>query len=78
MIVESGPVREEHMEARPGDEIVVDAPHIGDVRREGEILEVIDEGGTVCFRVRWDDGHESVFFPGSDAHVVHTSRETRR
>ncbi len=59
------------MEARIGDEIVVDAPHTGDVTRKGEILEVIDPHGVVHFRVRWDDGHESVFFPSSDAHVLH-------
>jgi hypothetical protein len=51
---------------------VVDAPHTGDLRRAGEILEVIDRGGIEHYRVRWDDGHESVFFPGTDAHVVNT------
>jgi hypothetical protein len=60
------------MKAKVGDEIVVDAPHTGDLRRAGEILEVIDRGGIEHYRVRWDDGHESVFFPGTDAHVVNT------
>jgi hypothetical protein len=23
----------------------------------------------VHYRVRWDDGHESLYFPGSDAHL---------
>ena len=58
------------MHADVGDEIVVDAPHTGDVQRRGEILEVLDEGGTVHYRVRWDDGHESLYFAGSDAHVA--------
>jgi flavodoxin len=57
------------MHANVGDEIVVDAPHTGDVQRKGEIVEVLDAGGTVHYRVRWEDGHVSLFFPGSDAHV---------
>jgi uncharacterized protein DUF1918 len=59
------------MDANVGDEIVVDAPHTGDPARRGEVLEVLQRGGIVHYRVRWDDGHESVFFPRSDAHVVH-------
>ena len=58
------------MHAKVGDKIVVDALHTGDVARNGEILEVIDEGGAVHYRVRWEDGHESLYFPGSDAHVA--------
>ena len=64
------------MEAKKGDEIVVDAVHLGEPRREGEILEVIDRGGVVHYRVRWDDGHESVFFPSSTTHVVRPGRAT--
>ena len=59
------------MDANVGDEIVVDAPHTGESARRGEVLEVLQRGGVVHYRVRWDDGHESVFFPSSDAHVVH-------
>ncbi|MCZ7536817.1 MAG: DUF1918 domain-containing protein [Acidimicrobiia bacterium] len=51
------------MHASAGDEIVVDGPHLGDPRRSGEVLEVLDEGGAVHYRIRWDDGHESIFFP---------------
>ncbi len=68
------------MKASIGDEIVVDAVHSNEPRREGEILEVIDRGGVVHYRVRWDDGHETVFFPGSTTHVVQlrgTSRSRR-
>jgi len=58
------------MHARIGQEIVVDSRQLGGPIRQGEVLEVIDEAGTEHYRVRWDDGHESIFFPGSDAHVV--------
>jgi hypothetical protein len=58
------------MDAKVGDEIVVDATHTGESSRDGEIVEIIDRGGVVHYRVRWDDGHETVFFPGSTTHVV--------
>jgi hypothetical protein len=33
---------------------------------------VSDDGGHEHYRVRWDDGHESAYFPGSDCRVVAT------
>jgi hypothetical protein len=56
--------------AKPGDEIVVDPVNAGEPKREGEILGVETGGGIVHYRVRWDDGHESTFFPGATSHVV--------
>jgi len=58
------------MSAKPGDEIVVDAVHAGEPKREGEILEVETRDGVERYRVRWDEGHETIFMPGSTAHVV--------
>ena len=58
------------MQANVGDEIVVDGVNLGDPKREGEILEVETSGGVVHYRVRWDDGHETIFYPGSTTHVV--------
>lgn len=57
--------------ARVGDEIVVDNMTLGHPPRQGEVLEVLGEGETMHYRVRWDDGHESLFFPGSTSHAVH-------
>jgi hypothetical protein len=57
--------------ARVGDEIVVDNMTLGHPQRTGQILEVLGEGDAMHYRVRWDDGHESLFFPGSTSHVVH-------
>jgi Domain of unknown function (DUF1918) len=62
------------MEAKVGDEIVVDATVTGGPRREGEITEIRDEGAVVHYVVRWDDGHETMFYPGSDAHIVRPGR----
>ena len=58
------------MDARIGDEIIVDGPHHGDLTKKGEVLDVLQRGGVRHYRVRWDDGHEGLFYPGSDAHSV--------
>jgi hypothetical protein len=60
------------MRGRTGDEIVVEATVPGAPSRRGEIVEVIGDEDRRHYRVRWDDGHESVYFPGADAHVVST------
>ena len=59
------------MNGRVGDELVVDGRHIDDLPRKGEILEVMSNDGVQHYRVRWDDGTDCIFFPGSDAHFVH-------
>jgi hypothetical protein len=61
--------------AQVGDEIVVTGLHIDDPSRKGEIRDILDRGGVEHYRVRWDDGRETIFFPGSNAHVVHLKRE---
>jgi hypothetical protein len=53
-----------------GHRIIVEGSKVGQGRRDGEILEVIDVPGPRHFRVRWSDGHESIFFPSSGARVV--------
>jgi hypothetical protein len=56
--------------AHAGDRIVVESAHVGQGRREGKILEVLADNGNEHYRVAWDDDHESIYFPSSDAHVV--------
>jgi Domain of unknown function (DUF1918) len=58
------------MHAQVGDRIVVSAHHQGEPIRDGEILRVDGEDGGPPYLVRWsDDGHEGLFFPGSDSYV---------
>jgi Domain of unknown function (DUF1918) len=57
-----------------GDVIVVSGHHVGEPERTGEILEVLGDPSHERFRVRWDDGRESIFYPGSDAHIRHKTR----
>lgn len=51
------------MTGRVGDRIVVESETVGTPTREGEILEVIEGAVSVRYRVRWSDGHESIFTP---------------
>ncbi len=63
------------MDAAVGDRITLESNRVGGGTRSGEIVEVIDEGAGRHFRVRWDDGHETVFFPsGTAATIEHGSR----
>ena len=65
------------LHAQPGDEIVVDGTEVGQPRRHGTVLEVRGEPNREHFRLRWEDDHESVFFPSSTAHTVHRADKTR-
>jgi hypothetical protein len=64
------------MEAQVGYRVVVEGPKVGQARREGEIIEVMKSPQPEHYRVRWSDGHETIFFPSSDARVEPT-RHTR-
>ena len=61
------------MHAKQGDQIVIDTTTLDALRRHGEVIEVIEvigQGEREHYRIRWHDGHESVYFPGPDARVV--------
>ena len=55
------------MDAKPGDLITVEAQHVGQPMREGEILEVIQGPVAVSYRVKWRDGHETMLTPAAGA-----------
>ena len=57
------------MQAEVGDHIVIETAHLDAARRHGEVVEVIGQDDRRHYRVRWQDGHESVYFPGPDARV---------
>jgi hypothetical protein len=59
------------MHAQVGDQLTIMGRHQGDGERHGEIIEVDGPDGTPPFLVRWEDGHDSLFFPSSDAQVIH-------
>jgi hypothetical protein len=59
---------------RAGDEIIVMGKAVGAAQRTAVILEVLGDAGKERFRVRWQDGRESIFFPGDDAVVQRPAR----
>lgn len=60
------------MHASVGDRIVIKGHKVGEHDRDCEVLEVHGADGTPPYVVRWEeDGQEALFFPGSDATVVH-------
>ena len=64
--------------ARKGDLIVVNPQRVGGPAREGEIIEVIEGDLRVQFRVRWNDGHETLFAPGAGAARIEPARAGKR
>ena len=67
----------ENPRAQVGDVIVVHGHRLGESSRSGEILDVLGTAEHEHYRVRWEDGHESVFTPGSDAAIRHVERRGR-
>jgi hypothetical protein len=67
---------EASMLAMVGDGLEIDSVEVGIAPRRGTILEVRGESGHEHYQVRWEDGHESVFYPSSTAHVIHSSKRS--
>jgi hypothetical protein len=57
------------LRASPGDWVVIHRHAVGEQERAGLILEVLGPPGHERFRVRWDEEHESIFYPGADATI---------
>ena len=53
----------QHAHAVAGDLLVVKAHHLGEPERTAQILEVLGEQGHRHYRVRWEDGRESLLYP---------------
>ncbi|MFZ9629580.1 MAG: DUF1918 domain-containing protein [Ilumatobacteraceae bacterium] len=62
-----------NIHARVGDGIQVDSMELGHPPRKGEVIAVMGDGDIQHYLVRWDDGRESYFYPGTTSHVVHTA-----
>ena len=60
--------------ARKGDRIVVKAQRVGGSLREGTILEVVERDLRVQYRVRWSDGHETLFAPAPGTATIEPAR----
>jgi|tagenome__1003787_1003787.scaffolds.fasta_scaffold20815796_2 hypothetical protein len=58
------------MRASIGDEVLVETHTLGLPPRRGEVLELLGDRDTEHYRVRWEDGTESIYYPGSDSSII--------
>ncbi|MFI5086358.1 MAG: DUF1918 domain-containing protein [Actinomycetales bacterium] len=54
------------MKAAAGDRIIIRGKTVESSDRHGEITEVRGTDGSPPYSVRFDDGHETIVFPGGD------------
>lgn len=59
------------MHAVVGDTVAVPGRHVGDAGRLGLVVEVRGSEGAPPYKIRWDDGHEAVCWPGPETRVQH-------
>lgn len=59
------------MHAVIGDEIVVDSSANDGEKRRGIVVAVLSHAGNEHYRVVWDDGHESFFYPTDSSALVY-------
>ncbi len=63
------------MKAQAGDLIVVESERVAQSGRRGVIEEVLTEAPP-RFRVRWDDGHMSLFAPSAGVARIEAREQT--
>jgi len=61
------------MRATEGDRIIIRGKTVETPDRHGEVTEIRGTDGEPPYRVRFDDGHETIVFPGPDFVVEHSS-----
>ncbi len=66
------------LQGRVGDLVVIEERRVGQVRRIGEILEVLGEPGHAHYRVRGKAGNENVFYPSNDTTIQHAEGRKKR
>jgi hypothetical protein len=64
------------MQAKVGDRIVVESETVGTPTREGKILEVMVGEIGLRYRVRWADGHETIYTPSAGSVRIERRRKT--
>ncbi|MFE4471030.1 DUF1918 domain-containing protein [Leifsonia sp. NPDC056665] len=61
------------MQATIGDRICIRGTHVESADRWGAVVEVRGPDGGPPFLVRFDDGHETLVYPGTDAVIEHSA-----
>lgn len=57
------------MQANVGDRLLIHGRIVGQHDRTAEVIEVLGENGSPPYRVRFEDGHETIMSPGPDTVV---------
>ncbi|GHC82468.1 DUF1918 domain-containing protein [Streptomyces flavofungini] len=57
------------MHASVGDRLLIHGRIVGQHDRTAEVIEILGENGAPPYRVRFDDGHETLMSPGPDTVV---------
>lgn len=60
-----------------GGVVEVAGRRVGDPGRTGEILDVLGPPERPHYLVRWEDGHESMLYPGEGTTIRPPAREAR-
>lgn len=68
---------EQGMTAQAGDLIVVESERVAQPVRRGVIEEVLQQEPP-RFRIRWDDGHTSIFTPSAGAARIEGRKKAGR
>jgi hypothetical protein len=55
------------MAYKAGDRVMVESESVQRAPRTGVIEEVVREEPSPRYRIRWDDGHESIYTPAAGA-----------
>ena len=63
--------------AEPGAVIVIEGHRVGGQRRRGEILDVLGSPDHEHYRVRWEEGSETIFYPGASDATIEARRADR-
>jgi hypothetical protein len=63
------------MQAQVGDRLHMHGRVVGAKDRLAEVVDVRGPNGEPPYLVRFDDGHESLVYPGSDCVVEHPGRQ---
>ncbi|QNE34574.1 DUF1918 domain-containing protein [Leifsonia shinshuensis] len=61
------------MQASIGDRICIRGTHVESADRHGSVIEVRGDDGAPPYLVRFDDGHETLVYPGTDAVIEHSA-----
>ena len=65
------------MEGQPGDTIVMESERAAQPARAGTIEEVL-QSQPARFRIRWEDGHESIVSPAAGAARIEPRQAKRK